>query len=312
MFSYHAYGLVIHSALPLPELEPSRAARADVVIRIQDIARRPVQADQTGGAFEITPQEAYMCWEHVGAFLVRNGNEITVDPLPSTEERLVRLPLLGVVLAMLLHQREQFVLHASAVAVRGQAVIFLGRKRQGKSTMAATLYARGHMMVADDIVAVGVDAARAAVVFPGFPQFKLWPEAVASSLGDDPQALPVLATGTEKRARTVVERFALHPLPLRAIYLLETGAVIRANALSPQAALVQLMTHTYIARFGRQLLQGNHAAHHLQQCARLIRHVPIYALERPHALERLPDVAQFIEATLCGERAGAAVAGVLD
>jgi len=38
--------------------------------------------------------------------------------------------------------------------VNGNAVVFLGNKGYGKSTMAATLYARGHSFLADDLVLI--------------------------------------------------------------------------------------------------------------------------------------------------------------
>lgn len=302
MFSYFAYGLGIQSALPLPELERADAGHADVTIHVQQVERWSLPLDRTGTSFHVTPREAHLFWGNVGAFLVRNGNEIIIDPLPWAEERLIRLPLLGVVFAMLLHQRRQLVLHASAVAVNGQAVIFLGSKGQGKSTMAAALYRQGHTMLADDIVALVAGDAQNLVVFPGFPQFKLWPEA-AAALGDNPQLLPVLATGTEKRARCITERFSQQPLPLSGIYVLTTGTNIHTHPLPPREALVQLMMHTSIARFSKQLLFGAEAANHLHRCTRIVRQVPIYALERPRDLDQLLDVARLVERRVPRERA---------
>jgi serine kinase of HPr protein (carbohydrate metabolism regulator) len=56
----------------------------------------------------------------------------------------------------------------------------LGDSVSGKSTLAVALSARGHAMVADDIVAVNCDCPFP-VVFPGFPQLKIWPETVKYS-----------------------------------------------------------------------------------------------------------------------------------
>jgi ABC-type glutathione transport system ATPase component len=76
----------------------------------------------------------------VGAFLVRGGREIMIDAVPGVDARTLRLSLLGPALALVLHQRGRFVLHASTVAVAGSAIAFLGEKGWGKSTIAAALY----------------------------------------------------------------------------------------------------------------------------------------------------------------------------
>ncbi len=81
---------------------------------------------------------------NVGSFAVRAGREIVIDPLPCVDERALRLTLLGPALALLLHQRDLFVLASSAVRVQAEdggdgdfyGVAFLGYSGAGKSTTA--------------------------------------------------------------------------------------------------------------------------------------------------------------------------------
>jgi len=297
MYFYSAYGLNIHSALALPELITG-GVEADVVIRIGKIEFPPSEVTIEDSYFHMMPEQAYFFWNIVGKFLVRHGKEIIIDPVPEVDERAIRLPLLGTILAVLLHQRRYFVLHASAIAVDGGVVAFLGDKGQGKSTMAATLYSRGHNLVADDTVALDLSDLNNPTVLPGFPQFKLWPEAAASSLGDNPEALPQLVSGYDKRARRIVERFSQQPLPLKHLCVLSRGSAPALQPLPPQEAIVQLITNSYVARFGNQLLQGVAAVTHLKQCTSLIEKVPVSYLERPRSLELLPEIAQLVEVRL--------------
>lgn len=301
MHTYTAYGLGIHSTLPLPELQTLAEVGADVVIEIENLNWSPPETICSGSYFQMTAKEAYLFWERVGAFLVRDGKEIIVDPLPGVEERIIRLPLLGAVLAVLLHQRGFLVLHASAVAINGGVVAFLGEKGQGKSTMAASLYARGHTMMADDVVALDFGGTESPIVLPGFPQFKLWPEAAASSLGDDPETLPQLHPQVEKRARRVADRFSQRPLPLRRIYVLSEGPAPQIKPLQPQIAIVQLIANSYSARFGKQLLQGVEAYSHFHQCMSLAKNLPVCCLDRPRSLSLLPNVAELVEEDLAGD-----------
>ncbi|MCM3874361.1 MAG: hypothetical protein ND895_27035 [Pyrinomonadaceae bacterium] len=296
IYSYNAYSLGINSELLLPELQASAEVATDVSIRFGCLDWHPPQKDAGEDfCFEITSREAHFFWAHLGKFRVRRGTEIVVDPIPEVEERLLRLPLLGTILAVLLHQRGYLVLHASSVAIDGGALIFLGNKGWGKSTMAATLYGRGHLLISDDVVAIKFDDQGLPIVVPGFPQFKLYPEAVLSSLGDDYETLPELAAGYEKRGRPVTERFAQRPVPLKGIYALGCGPVSTLIPLEPQAGLLTLIANSYMSRFGRELLHGVEASSHLRQCTKLIRHIDVYRLERPSSLPSLPGVAQLVE-----------------
>lgn len=295
MPSYVAYGLGIRSDLPLPELVPGEAA-ADVVVRLGKVDRSPPEATGAEGYSEITVEDAYLFWEKVGAFLVRGGREIIVEPAPEVEERVLRLYFLGPILGILLHQRGWLVLHASAVAIDGGAVAFLGGPGWGKSTTAAALHARGHGIVADDVTAVRLDMDHP-TVFPGFPQLKLWPEAAISSFGDDLQSLPRLHPDLEKRARRVARSFPSAPLPLRCIYVLAEDESRWIEPLPPQDALVELVRHSYVAR----LLQDADSAElssHFLQCSSVIKTVPIRRLRRPKHLPALSDLARLVEEDL--------------
>jgi hypothetical protein len=161
--------------------------------------------------------------------------------------------------------------------------------------MAASLYGRGHQLIADDVVALKFDGEGRPIVIPGFPQFKLYPEAAISSLGDDNEPLPELAGGYEKRGKRVTDRFAQQPLPLKSIYMLGRGLVATIKQLDPQAALLTLIANSYMARFGKQLLSGIEACSHLRQCTSLMAQVPVYRLERPDSLQLLPFIAQLVE-----------------
>src|SRR5262245_23686011 len=134
MFSYTAYGLGIHSMLELPELV-TRETHADAVIRTG-----PVDSTQPPGAggedwIWATRDTACLSFDEAGKYLVRGGNEITIDPPANADPGLIRVMLLGPVMGLLLHQRGFLLLHASSVAIDGGAVAFVAVKGMGKSTL---------------------------------------------------------------------------------------------------------------------------------------------------------------------------------
>lgn len=300
-YTYSAYSLIIQAFLPLPELVSVQEAgtesqlEPDVTIRMGRLASFAVEASAMGRDLRITADGIYLFWDKVGSFLVRDGREIIVDPLPGVAEHVLRLFILGTTMAMLLHQRrETIVLHASVVAISGQAVAFVGVKGAGKSTMAATLQARGHALMADDILAVRMGQ-NGPLALSGFPHLKLWPDSLAV-LGHDPQSLPQLRPELEKRGHRLTAGFSTEVVPLRCIYMLNLGPESSIETFPPQQAWAILMPHWYGARFGSELLQALGLSSHFLQCATLAKQVPICRLSRPAAFAALPNVARLVEA----------------
>jgi hypothetical protein len=303
MHFYRAFGLRFQSALALPELASGEVTSAfacrdaDVTIRFGKVEGLPAKDDDARRWIHATPEGIYLYWREIGTFLLRDGREIIIDPAAGVEERVLRLFTLGTTLALLLHQRgDVVVLHASAVTISGHTVAFVGAKHAGKSTIAATLHKRGHDLVADDILAIDLRENRA-LALPGFPHFKLWPDAV-TSLGYVPESLPQLHPDLEKRGYRVSEGFLSTSTPLKCIYILCQGQEPNLEPLRPQEALMALMPHWYGARFGKELLQGLGLSTHFRQCADLVNRVTFCRLTRSPYLSALPDVAQLVEAHL--------------
>jgi hypothetical protein len=87
----------------------------------------------------------------LGAFAVRDGAEVVVDPAPGADDGTLEAMLHGTVVALLLAQRGHFALHASTAAVGAAGVALAGARGAGKSTAALELDRRGHPMVTDDV-----------------------------------------------------------------------------------------------------------------------------------------------------------------
>ena len=293
ILSYRAFDLHIQSELQLPELRSyATESEPDIIIRLGK-NRSPSQGFETNErVIELTRKGVLLWWREIGSFLVSNGNKITIDPNDDTIEDVIRLPLLGAVIGTLLHQRGLFTLHASAVAITDCAVAFVGLKGAGKSTMAAALHALDHRIVTDDVLALDVaNAANNDVrAIPGFSQVKLWPVAT-QALGNDPESLPVIHPKVDKRSFRPEIGFQETSVPLKKIYTLAKGDEISSEQLSQKEAFVEILTHSYAARF-----LGNEGAgrDHFEQCTRLVKEIPVYRLYRRADLTQLTEIAQFV------------------
>ena len=289
MGTYLAYGLRIHSAVPLPAL-PADDGVCDVSIEIGAAGAEPPEGDpgyvRVGG----TSEEGIVAWGPVGCAVVRGGREIVLDPIPDADEDDVRALLLGGALGLLLTQRGLTALHASAVALDGGAVAFLGGAGWGKSTLAAALHARGHAVVADDLVAVRLDGGMPSVV-PGLPQLKVWPEA-AAHLGDEPDKLARVRPGVAKRVRPARAGFSAEPLPLRRAYVLAEGVGTAIERISGRDAALELLRHSW----GARSVHATGPAAQLARCASVAGAAPVARLRKPRSLAALDTLAELVEA----------------
>lgn len=300
---YAAYGYTVRSEIPLPELAGLSAAAGrspDIHIRAGEVAPRPRRAAHWGGHAELTADEARLSWDHVGAFHVRAGREIVVDVLEGAAPQQVRLFLLGSVMSVLLWQRGRLVLHASAAAVGRGAVAILGECGAGKSTLAAALRARGHVFLADDVLALEVSGegggragGREPAAYPGFPNLKLWPDSLRA-LGEAPDRWPQIHPEREKRALRLPNGFALEPLPLSRVIVLAEGGRAALAPLREREAFAELVRHSFAVRLHRSVAQERH----FHQCAELASAVPCVRLETPRALDRVDELARLVEESL--------------
>jgi hypothetical protein len=230
---------------------------------------------------------------NVGMFLVRNGCEIFVDPVPGVDEALLRTIPLGPVHSVLLRQREFVVLHASSIATHGAAVAFVSGPGWGKSTLALTFHACGYGVMTDDIMAVQIGPHHS-VALPGYPYVKLLPD-VAVSLGCDFSSLLPLHCQSEKRLCPVNSRFPQGPLPLKRVYVLDVGTHHEIEPLALQDAFVELLRNSRAVELigSPDLIRS-----HFYQCGRLVNKVPIRRLKRKPSLSTLSDIARLVEQDL--------------
>ena len=292
MYRYTAYGLGISSALQLPELDAGEAS-TDLVIRFGSLKHAAPETDSLEYSDWKNDCGMYLFWKNVCTILIKGGKEIIIDAATGAEAPHLRLLILGAAMGVVLHQRGLPVFHASAIEIDGKAVAFLGGKMWGKSTMAAALHARGHRVIADDVMALSSSGLNGPVVLPAFPQLKLWPDSVAS-LGEDPEALPRISPSFVKRDRPISNGFARQPTPLQRIYVLGKGPSPQIDFLRPSKAFFELIRNYYSLRFDRQS-QISSEGDDFFQCAKIANCVPVFLLTRPPDLGLLPDLARQVE-----------------
>lgn len=297
MARYTTYGLNVESELMLPELvseQTQSTMEPHVSVRLGSFDRNIPSGAKGSAEAWAGPDVAMLGFEDVGYYLINGGREVVIDRHPQADDDSVRLFLLGPVLGALLHQRGFLVLHGSAAAIGAVAVGFVADKGTGKSTLAAAFCAQGHSIIADDLIAVDLLSPGGPLVYPGFPQLKLFPEA-AAQLDERPAELPRLAPNFDKRARRVAESFAAHPLPLARIYALADGEDESIERLSPHRSFLETVRHTFVLSM---LRATGEQASHFRQAVHLTGLLPISLLKRRRLISVLPEVVKLVERDL--------------
>lgn len=204
--------------------------------------------------------------------------------------------LLGPILGIVLRLRGTVCLHASAVALDGRCVAFVGAAGAGKSTTAAAFARSGYGIVSDDIVGL-VERDQRFYVLPAYPQVCLWPESVEMLFGSA-DALPRLLHDWEKRRLTLGEggtRFEDRTLPLDAIYLLgerHADAPAEVSTIPEGEALLSLVANTYATQLIDRTMRGEEFA----VLGRLVSSVPVRMVHLGDIPRGIQDLCRIIRA----------------
>ena len=235
------------------------------------------------------------------------GTDISVTWDRSVLEEVTGL-LVGPVLACVLRLRGRLCLHACVVAMGKQAIAIVGDTGAGKSTTAAALVSQGYPMLADD-VAVLDNLSQSWHVHPGYPRLRLWPETIQAVYGSEADLTRVFSF-SEKRfveltpsdspeLNKTAWNFYPHPLPLSAIYVLDTmnqdqltAAVPTIDPISPATAVMLLMRH----RSAGQLMNADaeQQAREFAAMSSVVRDVPVRKVKLSHNLQALSQLCDAI------------------
>jgi hypothetical protein len=180
-YVYQLCGLKFASQFDLPALPKWDGAGGapDVTCRLGDVPSRLDRPNHIAPIFQTSGAGEYLLvLPGTGRILVRNGNEITVQPDAAAPIDNLGAILTGLIQAVLWHQRGLLPLHASVVAVDGRAVALCGLAAAGKSTLAALLARQGWRVIADDICVVDLRAESEVLVLPAGARLLVWRDAL--------------------------------------------------------------------------------------------------------------------------------------
>ena len=294
-YRYFVFGLHIQSEMEIPELLKDESnLPPDVKILIGETPEELTDCKNKGVTFQIANNELLLGLKGIARYYVKDGKEIIISPKPDSDERDIRLFLLGSCFGALLHQQKVLALHASAIVHEGKAVLFTGVSGAGKSTTANAFRLEGFKMLTDDICPIKmIDGVPYAL--PGYPQSKLWEDAL-EKLSVDYENLKKVRTKLNKRAVPITKDFETKAIPIKAIYRLQKHKKndIELIDLDNANKFLLIKNMTYRHYFVKDM--ETHP-YHFMNSSMLANKVPIKTIIRPETF-CLPEVMATIKADL--------------
>jgi hypothetical protein len=295
VYGYSISGLVVHSEVKLAAANPlgAPAQTPDIVIRATSVPAHLDAPLRCGDTWEAESERFLLKVPGIARFLVENGRSILFDLDPECNTRTVALYLLGTCFAILLQQRGNLVLHASAVVAGNRAMLFCGQSGAGKSTMAALLCRRGYALLNDDVCSLISTSHDTYEVRPDGRMLKLWSESLDRLAWNKEQDMKV---------RAEIEKFFCAP-PLAAgdaqavgaIYILRTAPADEPPSirrLSAMEGMIELKRNAY-RRFLVAAMDMEVA--YFKASAALQQSAGIYVLSRPLDFAATDSVVNLLE-----------------
>ena len=288
MHKYWGFGLHISSGMEFPELLSFEFKHPDVIITLGEVPaiNADIAFDIGHISYQVNDHELVFSVQDVASYYVADGNRIIIHPHPAnTEDRAVRLFVLGAAMAGILQQRGQVPLHTSAVVVNDRLTLIAGQSGAGKSTTLAGLKQRQYRIFSDDITVLKElpdDDHISGVA--SYPMIKLWEHSLQTLRLND-RSFPVMP-GFEKYGFFFHSAFDTRQYPIERIILLETGETdtIRHKQLRGSEAFAGVVQHVYKASLFRQPAMR---ALCFDVISKMVKCAEVYQVTRPALCE--PD-----------------------
>jgi len=291
---YSVSGLAVESEIALPGvIALAGARRPDVTIRRGRVPETLDNPAASGPTWQIAGKRFLLRIPDIARFLLDDGREIAFEPESESAAADIPIFILGTVFGILLHQREQIVLHASAVRVNGKAVLFCGPSGAGKSTLAAALAQRGYPLMTDDVCVIAVTGNGLPTVHPDGRQLKLWANSIEQL---------DLAERRGERVRDRLEKFFVEPhaafgeaLPLGAVYALrEARPPYTPGIESPNVVDAALILRRSAYR-PMIVTQMDQRANYFYAATAIANMAGVYHLTRALSFAKMPTVLGWLE-----------------
>ncbi|MDJ0922051.1 MAG: hypothetical protein QNI84_13060 [Henriciella sp.] len=238
---YRVYGMLVESALDLPELtrvtsDSDRGDQTpDVTIEIGNVPEHLPGQEDSKIWVQVDDRTCLLRFPAIGRVLVEDGRHVLVEKDPRASYDDLRAFLVGSGLATVAHQRGLVPLHVSAILAPDGVIAFTGESGAGKSTIAAHINRTTDWPLVSDDVSGLYRSADGFFLESGVNTVKLWQDAL-QSLDLTSDGLKRDLTRHDKFHAIEPSKFRIGRFPLKRLILLQWGDTLELQKLTGRHA----------------------------------------------------------------------------
>ena len=281
-FYYRIYGLTIVSEIKIQEAyECEVTSTPDVEVVLGEIPEFLKDAKAKGyGTWTGDFVNAWFNTPGAAQYYIEHGRKIIVEPEENANMDLVCSMILSAGLCLVLLQRNEPVIHGSAIATDNKAVMICGESGAGKSTITLELLRRNVGFLADDTVRLRVEPS-GVYAEPTYPQQKLCRDQV-EKYGFAAEKLRYIDEFRDKFALMRRDIYVDKAMPLACMIILKKSRdseKVFSKQLSGQEFLTALIDNLYLSDTYKNITGV--PVELMQKFIMLASHVMIYEVYRP-------------------------------
>lgn len=298
IFKYNGFGLKILSEIEFPELMPDEFQEEDITISLGKIKQGIISENshliKTSSTFK---NEFFLNVPNVAQYLTSKGKKIIVEPHENSNDSSIRLFLLSNAMAALLVQRNQILLHASAIIHENELILFLGDSGAGKSSIAAELSKRGYTIFSDDVCVLQpiLEKDKSVYAIASYPMMKLWDDTINALADDQFEKTHKLRPLAEKYGHFFHDSFEKSAYPIKKLFILDPNpdsTDYSAKKISGLEAFELVGKNTYRSQF---IMEYDLQKLHMESISGLIHRSEIQILSRHKEKSNIEEFTNFSE-----------------
>lgn len=296
-YYYKVYGLILESEICIPELLTVESGEYNdrVYIKYSDMPQEIKNKISQNKKFDFGKEEAWFVIDDIAIFRVCNGNEITVESLGGSKDK-IKAFILGSSLGCILIQRNIPAIHGGTIISNNKAVIITGDMGAGKSTLTSSLRMNGYKFLSDDVSAINLKD-DCAVVKAAYPQQKLCRDC-AVRLGLNLEGLKSVEDGRDKFIVVCKDQFEEEDKVLHSVFHIVVNEEIQdisiheVKGIEKMRALIKNIYRVDIAA------EMGFEGQYFDNIIKIAKYIKFYKIERPKDVLCIDEEVELVKSKI--------------